>query len=74
MKLREYLRASQIRHADFARQLHVDPSTVSRWLAGKSQPRISQAIAIESATGGAVPVGSWDSTVNPPSGDGTEAA
>lgn len=57
--LAQYLTQRGITQADFATRLGVECSTVCRWASGKRYPGVADAIAIESATGGEVPLRSW---------------
>jgi transcriptional regulator with XRE-family HTH domain len=58
-KLATYLAAEGISQRQFAGRLSIDQSVVSRIASGAIKPSLQTAIAIEAATGGAVPVGSW---------------
>ncbi len=58
-KLASYLDENGLTQTAFAALINVTPSVVSRYLGGKLTPRLAQAIAIEKATSGAVPVAAW---------------
>lgn len=58
--LETYLTEQSIKQADFAEQLKVSQATVSRLAKGTMRPSLDLAFAIERATGGAVPVASWN--------------
>ncbi|GAA6162597.1 hypothetical protein NBRC116590_03010 [Pelagimonas sp. KU-00592-HH] len=58
-KLAQYLKDSQIRQEDFAEEIGVKQGTVSRFASGRGTPGLELAVAIEDATGGAVPARSW---------------
>lgn len=59
-----YLSAHKMTCTDFARRIGVKDSTVWRWVFGQDKqrrsPSLRLALAIERATDGAVPVGSWN--------------
>jgi DNA-binding transcriptional regulator YdaS (Cro superfamily) len=54
MTLADYLRLHNKTATEFAAELAVDKSTVSRWLSGESRPRWADVPAIVRVTGGAV--------------------
>jgi len=51
MKLSAYLSDRKIRPSEFARQIEVPPSTISRLLNGKRKASLKLALLIESHTG-----------------------
>jgi plasmid maintenance system antidote protein VapI len=57
--LRDYLFAQNLTPHKFAVQNQIDPSTVSKILAGKQGVGLKLAIQIEDATHGAVPARVW---------------
>jgi DNA-binding transcriptional regulator YdaS (Cro superfamily) len=65
--LNEYLMGRK--KAEFAKQIGVSASQLSQYLSRYRRPGYEQMLAIEAATGGAVPVQSWAhdaSTANAP--------
>lgn len=59
MKLREWLRAHDIKPVAFAAQVGRSPSTISRLLRGLTRPDWETMTAIEHATNGAVTPNDW---------------
>lgn len=57
--LATYLADRKLTHAEFARLLGVQDSTVLRWAKGDRTPTVAWVFAIEKATGGAVPARAW---------------
>lgn len=57
--LRTYLAAEGVTQVRFAEMIGVQQSMVSRLLKGKARPSLETAVAIERATGGAVPAATW---------------
>lgn len=60
--LRKYLDEHEETQSAFAERAGVSGGALSDWLAGKRGPDITSAVAIQEATGGAVPVESWART------------
>ena len=58
-KLDEHLKQNSIRRRDFAEQIGVHESVLSRFCNGLARPALDTAFAIERATDGAVPASSW---------------
>lgn len=58
--LAEYLRANELRPAEFARLAGISQPMVSQMLHGKRKPGRRVSHLIEALTGGAVPARSWD--------------
>lgn len=54
MKLETYLEAHSLKAAAFAREIGVEPSTVTRWLRHERTPSLDQAVKVEEVTGGEV--------------------
>jgi DNA-binding transcriptional regulator YdaS (Cro superfamily) len=59
MTLSSYLTENKIKQREFAVQIAVHPSIVSRLTAGQMSPSLELAFAIERETRGAVPAASW---------------
>ena len=57
--LTAYLEAANITQSDIARTVGIDRSVMSRIVNGTVTPSLRVAVAIERATGGAVPASSW---------------
>ena len=57
--LAQYLAESRITQRKFAEMIGIDKSVVSRIAAGATLPSLETAIAIERASGGAVPANAW---------------
>jgi transcriptional regulator with XRE-family HTH domain len=57
--LAKYIEDKGISQGDFAKLLDVSPALVSLWANGQRGPDVTSAVAIEQATGGAVPVETW---------------
>lgn len=57
--LGEYLKASGVTYAAFATEHGLPSAMVYQWASGYRRPGRDYAVAIEHATGGAVPVESW---------------
>ena len=60
MKLEAYLAKHGIKMAEFAAQIGVDPTAVSRWCSGKRTPLIEQLLKIDRVTGGKVSLRDFD--------------
>lgn len=58
-KLRTYLSEQNLTSRAFAAQIDVDPSLVSRWLAGTTLPRPDRMWKIAQVTSGLVPMEAW---------------
>jgi DNA-binding transcriptional regulator YdaS (Cro superfamily) len=58
-KLDDHLKQNSIRRRDFAAQIGVHESVLSRFCNGLARPALDTAFAIEWATNGAVPASSW---------------
>ena len=56
---RGWFKSSGYRKGWFANELGVDPSSISRWLAGQTQPHRAVRKRIEQLTDGAVPMDGW---------------
>jgi len=54
--LKRYLRANKIRFQDFAKEVGVHNTTISRWVNGKEFPTYVNAKLVEKLTNGKVPV------------------
>lgn len=54
MTITEYLAREGLSHAEFARRLGVEQSTVSRWVSGERRPEWPQLARLRKVTGGAV--------------------
>ena len=54
-----WLRQNRVRAGDFAERVGIHPTTLSKVRRGKQLPTLPAALAIEKATGGAVPVHAW---------------
>lgn len=61
MKLKDFLKLSKIREGDFAAQLGVSQSSVSRYATGRAMPKPKTILEIERLTDGAV---TWRDFVN----------
>lgn len=57
--LKEFL--ADTRHRDFAEKVGISPAYLSQILSGARTPSLDVACLIEDATGGVVPVRSWQS-------------
>ena len=57
--LDEHLKQNGIRRRDFAEEIGVHESVLSRYCNGLARPALDTAFAIERATAGAVPASSW---------------
>lgn len=57
--LDEHLKQNNIRRRDFAAEIGVHESVLSRFCNGLARPALDTAFAIERATNGAVPASSW---------------
>jgi DNA-binding transcriptional regulator YdaS (Cro superfamily) len=58
-KLDDHLKSQSIRRRDFAQEIGVHESVLSRFCNGLARPALDTAFAIERATNGAVPASSW---------------
>ena len=58
-KLKTYLEANKIRQEDFAPEIGITQSALSKICNGVNTPRLGTALAIERATRGAVPTSVW---------------
>lgn len=58
-KLQQHLETNNIGRREFADQIGVDQSVLSRFCRGLARPGLDNAIAIERATAGAVPAAYW---------------
>ncbi len=58
-KLKQHLETHGISRKDFAEQIGIDQSVLSRFCNSLARPGLDKAIAIERATDGAVPASSW---------------
>lgn len=58
-KLRDFLSDNKIARRDFAAQIGVDQSVLSRFCNDQARPGLETAVRIERATSGAVPASSW---------------
>lgn len=54
MTITEYLAREGLSHAEFARRLGVEQSTVSRWVSGERRPEWPQLKLLRAVTKGAV--------------------
>jgi transcriptional regulator with XRE-family HTH domain len=59
MTLREWMKLSKLDDEQVATLVRANRSTISRLRRGKQRPSWELAAALEKATKGAVPVGSW---------------
>ena len=60
-KMLEAWRVKEGRYKSWlASKIGVDMSTLSRWVSGETLPQRTARLAIESVTGGAVPVSAWE--------------
>lgn len=59
MKLTDYLEQNGITKKFFSNKIGVNPTHLSRWLSGKTTPRVDYIIEIEKATNGAVSAKDW---------------
>ena len=57
--LDDHLKQNNIRRRDFAAEIGVHESVLSRFCNGLARPALDTAFAIERATNGAVPASSW---------------
>ena len=74
-KLQHYLETNNIGRREFAELIGVDQSVLSRFCRALARPGLDNAVAIERATGGAVPVAYWvDEAPGTPSPPTTEDA
>lgn len=58
--LQAFLQRRKLLRSEFADRLPCSRPLLTMWLAGRRVPGRSNALAIERATGGAVPAASWD--------------
>lgn len=58
-KLSQFLHEQKIARRDFAAQIGVDQSVLSRFCNDQARPGLETAVRIERATLGAVPAASW---------------
>jgi transcriptional regulator with XRE-family HTH domain len=63
--LNAWLDATHRSYIDLAELMNVDPSAAWRWTRGKTLPNYARMVEIERATGGAVPVSCWASSLRP---------
>ena len=61
MKLEAYLAKHGIKMSEFAEQIGVDPTAVSRWCSGKRTPLVGQLLKIDYVTKGQVSLRDFDS-------------
>lgn len=66
MTLSEYLDAAGLKPAQFAQELGVEPSTITRMLSGARGPSLEMALRIEAATTGQVTPKDWARDGVPP--------
>ena len=59
MKLREFLNKNPLTVVELSRKLGVSRQIIYSWMNGTCEPRVSQALKIESLTGGAVTAKDW---------------
>lgn len=59
MKLCEYLEVNGITQKFFSKKIGVNPTHLSRWVSGKTIPRINYIMEVEKATNGAVSARDW---------------
>lgn len=64
-KLQHHLETNNIARREFAEQIGVDQSVLSRFCRGLARPGLDKAVAIERATDGAVPAAYWVSAPQP---------
>jgi transcriptional regulator with XRE-family HTH domain len=58
-KLRDFLSENNIARRDFAAQIGVDQSVLSRFCNDQARPGLETAVRIERATGGIIPASAW---------------
>lgn len=58
-RLEEYLITNEVLASELSRLTDINPGQLSHYVAGNRCPTIGVALAIETHTGGAVPVSSW---------------
>lgn len=54
MTLRDYLAKTGTRPADFADKLHVTPTCIYDWIAGRRRPSLHLSVQVERVTNGEV--------------------
>jgi transcriptional regulator with XRE-family HTH domain len=59
MKLKKYLEERGMSQTFFAKKVGVNPTHLSRWIGGKTVPRIDYILKIEEATNGEVSSRDW---------------
>lgn len=62
--LAKFLTSAGVTQHEFAQNLGVTQATISRLARRKKTPGLRLAVAIEAATGGAVPAASWTTPAN----------
>lgn len=67
-KLKHHLKTTGTARKDFADLIGVDQSVLSRFCNNLARPGLDKAVAIERATGGAVPATYWVDEFHPQSG------
>jgi DNA-binding transcriptional regulator YdaS (Cro superfamily) len=60
MTLERWLARNEVSQAEFARRTGITQSAISKYISGDRQPMLDEALAIERATHGAVPVEEWE--------------
>ena len=61
MKLQKYLEERGMTKVFFAKKIGVNPTHLSRWIGGKTIPRLDYILKIEEATDGKVTSRDWHS-------------
>jgi transcriptional regulator with XRE-family HTH domain len=62
MTLERWLKKNRLSQNQFAEQSGISQSLLSKYIRGARRPNVDQALAIERATDGGVPVEQWEST------------
>lgn len=59
MTLEQWLKKSDVSQLEFAKALGTTRQALNHWISGKSKPKVYFALAVQTLTGGAVPLTSW---------------